>query len=174
MLIKAMTDRSGTTAMLSGLVEKRLRSRSRLWAAEVSFGKNTSEEVRVDYMGFNPRSVGHVVGPAGVELGTFDCYEVKSCMDDFRSGHGLNFLGDRNYLVCTRELAEQLRGDACELPVDAVLVPDAPRGKLVTMYEQYAESRRIHPASEMLWQMVTARRTGYGDKLLGGGGRDGC
>ncbi|MFQ9101283.1 MAG: hypothetical protein ACLR5C_05005 [Bifidobacterium adolescentis] len=47
--------------------------------------------------------------PASVELGEFSCYEIKSCMEDFTSGHGLTFYGDVNYLVTTRELAEQLR-----------------------------------------------------------------
>lgn len=159
-----MSARSETTAMLSALVEKRLKSRYRLWAAEVSFAKNTSEEVRVDYMGFKPRSVGYIITPASVEMGEFDCYEVKSCMADFDSGHGLNFVGDHNYLVCTRELAGQLR-DAGKTPwlVDAVLVPDKGRTKLLTWVDHghYAESRRVHPASEMLWQMVTAHYTRY-------------
>lgn len=159
-----MSARSDTTAMLSALVEKRLKSRYRLWAAEVSFAKNTSEEVRVDYMGFKPRSVGYVIGPASVEMGEFDCYEVKSCMADFASGHGLNFVGDHNYLVCTRDLAERLR-DERKIPWDAsaVLVPDKGCTKLLTWADRShcAESRRVHPASEMLWQMVTAHYTRY-------------
>lgn len=158
-----MSTRSDTTAMLSTLVEKRLASRYQLWAAEVSFGKNTSEEVRVDYMGFKPKCIGYTIGAASVELGTFDCYEVKSCMADFKSGHGLNFVGDHNYLVCPRSLAEQLLAERlAPFQADAILVPDKPCGKLVTFHESsYAELRREHPASEMLWQMVRAHYTRY-------------
>lgn len=40
------------------------------------------------------------VGSFRVENGipVFDFYEVKSCLDDLRSGHGLTFRGDRNHL----------------------------------------------------------------------------
>lgn len=58
-------------------------------------------------MGFKPFTPGYVLMPASVELGEFSCYEVKSCMADFKSGHGLTFYGDVNYLVTTRELAEE-------------------------------------------------------------------
>lgn len=153
--------RSETTAMLSKLVEKRLSSRCQIWGAEVSFDLSTGHDVRVDYMGFKPHAPGGIIGASSVELGTFDAYEVKSCMADFNSGHGLNFIGDRNYLVCTRELAEQLRGNI--IGVDAVLVPDKPRNKLITCYElgNYG-SHRSHPASEMLWQIVKAHYTQMG------------
>lgn len=150
--------RSETTAMLSRLVEKRLSSRCQLWGAEVSFDRGMFNERRIDYMGFQPYADHNVIGAACVELGTFDAYEVKSCMADFDTGHGLNFIGDRNYLVCTRELAQDLRGKwfGC----DAVLVPDKPGSKLITCYElgDYG-SRRTHPASEMLWQIVKAHYT---------------
>ena len=33
---------------------------------------------------------------------------VKSCMDDFTSGHGRTFEGDENWLVCPLELADSL------------------------------------------------------------------
>lgn len=95
--------------MLSSLVEKRLNNRVAYWASEVSFDRATPNERRIDYMGFKPFTPGDVTMPASVELGEFSCYEIKSCMEDFTSGHGLTFYGDVNYLVTTRELAEQLR-----------------------------------------------------------------
>ena len=154
--------RSETTAMLSKLVEKRLSSRCQLWGAEVSFDRGMTNECRIDYMGFHPYADHNFIGAACVELGTFEAYEVKSCMADYESGHGLNFIGDKNYLVCTRELAEQLRGRL--IRCDGVLVPDKPGNKLVTCYElgNYG-SRRSHPASEMLWQIVKAHYTQMGD-----------
>ena len=45
---------------------------------------------------------------AELESGTFTFVEVKSCMDDFTSGHGRTFEGDENWLVCPLELADSL------------------------------------------------------------------
>ena len=45
--------RAETTAMLSKLVEKRLRNQTAFWASEVNFDRNTPDERRVDYVGSN-------------------------------------------------------------------------------------------------------------------------
>lgn len=142
--------------MLSELVEGRLGHQYAMWAAEVEFDKGTDRGIRIDYMGFSPRCVRNVTAPSSVELGKFDCYEVKSCMADFNSGHGLNFIGDRNFLVTTREVAEALCGKVY-IYYD-VLVPDGPRGRLVPyMKGNDPYVGRTRPASEMLWQMCRAR-----------------
>lgn len=44
--------RTETTAMLSKLVEKRLRNQTAFWASEVNFDRNTPDDRRVDYVGF--------------------------------------------------------------------------------------------------------------------------
>ena len=44
--------RAETTAMLSKLVEKRLRNQTAFWASEVNFDRGTPDERRVDYVGF--------------------------------------------------------------------------------------------------------------------------
>ena len=46
--------RAETTAMLSKLVEKRLKNQTAFWASEVNFDRNTPDERRVDYVGFKP------------------------------------------------------------------------------------------------------------------------
>lgn len=43
--------RTETTAMLSKLVEKRLKNQTAFWASEVNFDRNTPDERRVDYVG---------------------------------------------------------------------------------------------------------------------------
>ena len=53
--------RSDVTAMLSGLVEKRLRSRHMYWSSEVSFDKGTEAERRIDYVAFKPFTPNHRV-----------------------------------------------------------------------------------------------------------------
>lgn len=44
-----------------------------------------------------------------VEHGTFSFYEVKSCVEDLKSGHGLNFYGDENWLVMPVEMYESYK-----------------------------------------------------------------
>lgn len=129
--------RAETTAMLSKLVEKRLKNRVSFWASEVNFDLGTSKNRRIDFMGFKPFTPGYVLMPASVELGEFSCYEVKSCMADFKSGHGLTFYGDVNYLVTTRELAEELRVNYL-LPhnINQVLTPSKKRRQARTAFRR--------------------------------------
>lgn len=151
--------RTETTAMLSELVEKRLKNRVSFWASEVNFDLGTSKNRRIDFMGFKPFTPGYVLMPASVELGEFSCYEVKSCMADFKSGHGLTFYGDVNYLVTTRELAEELRVNYL-LPhnINQVLTPSKKGDKLVPLFDVSGkcQSYRCRAASEMLYAMIEA------------------
>lgn len=39
------------------------------------------------------------MGVGSLEKGIFICYEIKSCLGDFKSGHGQNYIGEENYLV---------------------------------------------------------------------------
>ena len=154
-------NRAETTAMLSALVEKRLDSRTSYWAREVSFDRGTPNWRRIDYVGFKPYTPNHAVEPISVELGIFSCYEVKSCLADFESGNGLTFYGDENFLVTTRELAEQLH-EMLRLPrnINQVLVP-TPKGdrlqKLYDLSNNGSASYRHRPASEMLYAMIEAK-----------------
>ena len=68
--------------------------------------RNTDHERRVDFVEFLPKGgVTYSDGPH-VEHGTFTFYEVKSCIEDLKSGHGLTFEGDENFLVMPVELYE--------------------------------------------------------------------
>lgn len=122
--------RAETTAMLSKLVEKRLRNQTAFWASEVNFDRNTPDERRVDYVGFKPWNINGEPVPASVEKGCFEFYEVKSCMADFTSGNGLTFYGDQNYLVCTKELCDEIVWQKMVPPrVNAILTPDSTGSK---------------------------------------------
>lgn len=146
-------------AMLSKLVEKRLRNQTAFWASEVNFDRNTPDERRVDYVGFKPWNINGEPVPASVEKGCFEFYEVKSCMADFTSGNGLTFYGDQNYLVCTKELCDEIVWQKMVPPrVNAILTPDSTGSKLILDYVQsYNDlSYRRRPASEILWAMVKA------------------
>lgn len=145
--------RTETTAALSRLVVKRIRTRLSLWAPEVEV---TGGGI-VDYMGFN--IYGDSPDAAAMERGTLVCLEVKSCLDDFRSGHGLNFVGDENWLVCPRDLCEELRRRMMFPPVAGVLCPDSGWNRLVEAVHLPSPSymyRRQMTAAEAVWRIAKA------------------
>lgn len=94
------SNRREITAELSAKALKRLRKEFELVSSEVW----VDEAHRVDFVAYH-RGTGYA--NAAAERGTFCFVEVKSCMDDFNSGHGRTFEGDENWLVCPRELAER-------------------------------------------------------------------
>lgn len=90
------------------------------------------------------------------EHGKFVFVEVKSCMADFKSGHGLTFLGDENWLVCPRDLAHELYDERL-LPFGVqVYCPDN-GGALRLTYDlrmQAAKSLREDSTLCLLWAML--------------------
>lgn len=149
-----MNSRKDITDMLSLAVRKYINPHndSRIYMArEVTFDYSTDHAIRVDFMKFKP--VNNSV--SGIEKGDFYCYEVKSSVEDFRSGHGLNFIGDYNYLV----MPEKIYAAVClEIPhYVGVLVP-AEKSHFGEYYElksvKKAKRRdRERPISEMLLMM---------------------
>ena len=143
--------RSDVTADLSGKVIAKLRREFALVAQEVW----VDSRHRVDFVAFSPGVGGR---NCALEHGKFVFVEVKSCMDDFKSGHGLTFLGDENWLVCPRDLADELH-DRRLLPLGVrVYCPDR-GGKLRLAYDcrmQGAESLRDDSTLCLLWSMLTS------------------
>lgn len=141
-------NRRETTAELSAKVLRKLRREFTLVSAEVW----VDGEHRVDFIAYGIGS-GHI--NAAAERGKFVFVEVKSCMDDFTSGHGRTFEGDENWLVCPRELADALR-DKRQLPRHCkVLCPDA-AGNLRVAYDtsELGRSFRKLSTAALLLQMV--------------------
>lgn len=102
-------DRKETTKFLSQLlIDNRLSGRGKYWAREVSIDYGTSNVKRVDFMQFEPRGV---IYQSDIEKGIFTCYEVKSCKEDVYSGNGLNFVGEKNYIVTTMECYKDIQPD---------------------------------------------------------------
>lgn len=89
------------------LIQQRLSGRGKYWASEVTldYGQGKGKQKRVDFMQFKPQNQ---LAVSGLEKGEFICYEIKSCKADVFSGHGLNFEGDRNYIVTTMETWKDL------------------------------------------------------------------
>lgn len=142
-----MSQRLEITVALSAAIEKKINPYNDpriYWAKEVTFDYSTSHAVRVDYMKFKP--VNNSV--SGIEKGDFYCYEVKSSVEDFHSGHGLNFLGDYNYLVMPSNVYEAV---SKEIPhYVGVYIPD---GKELICTKKAKKHDRTKPVSEMLLMM---------------------
>jgi hypothetical protein len=104
-------NRKETTKLLGEILEAdRLSGMGKCWAKEVSIDpfKNKGTPKRVDYMQFVPAGQRSV---SEIEKGIFVCYEIKSCREDVYSGNGLNFLGEKNYIVTTMECYKSLMSD---------------------------------------------------------------
>ena len=126
-------NRGEVTAELSEKVWARLCRENALVASEVW----VDDARRVDFVAYRPhrprdQSSNHATA-AELESGTFTFVEVKSCMDDFTSGHGRKGM----------------------LPKGAaVYSPDA-RGALRKRYDT-SEFRQVRaaPAIELIWAML--------------------
>ena len=96
-------NRAETTKFLGEILKRdRFSGMGKYWASEVSIDAFTAEGKggRVDFMQFIPQNQ-YSIG--GLEKGIFVCYEVKSCKADVYSGNGLNFYGEKNYIVTTMQ-----------------------------------------------------------------------
>lgn len=100
-------NRKDTTSFLRDLVKSKIGVRG-YYASEVSIDYGTSDVKRVDFMEFEPSGVTSV---GAIEKGIFTCYEVKSCKKDVFSGNGLNFIGEKNYIVTTMECYKEILDD---------------------------------------------------------------
>lgn len=98
-------NRKETTRFLSELLVQR-KLLGKYYASEVTLdcGAGKSKEKRVDFIQFVPKNQ----STSGIEKGEFVFYEIKSCKADYHSGNGLNFGGDRNYVVTTMETYKQI------------------------------------------------------------------
>ena len=88
-----------TKLLTNTLINGRLLDR-KYYAKEVTVDYGTNHPKRVDVMQFIPKGVTY---SSDIEKGIFICYEVKSCKQDIYSGNGLNFFGEKNYIVMTME-----------------------------------------------------------------------
>lgn len=126
------------------------------WAKEVTFDYSSSHAIRVDYMKFKP--VNNSV--SGIEKGDFYCYEVKSSVEDFHSGHGLNFIGDYNYLIMEEKVYAAV---SLEIPhYVGIYIPD---GNELVCIRKAKRRDRTRPTSEMLLMMFRSANRDYRKKL---------
>lgn len=102
-------NRKETTKFLGDLlIREKLNGIGICWAREVSLDYGTKDVRRVDFMKFEPENQMSI---SGIEKGIFTCYEVKSCKNDFNSGFGRNFMGEKNYFVMPMQLYKEVIRD---------------------------------------------------------------
>ena len=102
-------NRKETTKFLSDLlIKQRLTGRGKYYASEVSLDYGTTNVRRIDFLQFEPAGV---IYQSDIEKGIFTCYEIKSCKEDVYSGNGLNFIGEKNYIVTTMECYKAIQPD---------------------------------------------------------------
>lgn len=118
------------------------------WSSEVTLNYGTTNQKRVDFMQFEPKNT----TVSGIEKGEFICYEVKSCLDDYKSGHGKNFEGDRNYFVMPMKLYNKVRKDIDYYT--GVMVP-IPRGR--TIQEEMSDPTPLDRS--LKWDLSIVKNT---------------
>ena len=149
-----MSNRPETTAMLSFSTKMHVCTGDDpriYWAKEVTFDYSTDHAIRVDFMKFKP--LNNTV--SGIEKGDFYCYEVKSSVEDFRSKHGHNFIGDYNYYVMPEDVYEQVKQ---EIPYNVGIYVPGAECRHGHWYELKSVKKarrkdRSRPVSEMLLMM---------------------
>lgn len=100
--------RKETTQFLTDLLIRSRLSDRKYFAREVTLDYDTTHSKRIDVVEFRPQGVTYT---SEIEKGIFVCYEIKSCYDDVYSGNGLNFYGEKNYIVTTMETYKRLQED---------------------------------------------------------------
>lgn len=160
-------NRKETTKFLSEILEQtRLSGFGKYYAKEVSLDYGTSKIKRVDYLQFIPP---RAMFPSDIEKGIFTCYEIKSCKEDVYSGNGLNFIGEKNYIVTTMRCYKDLQEDIRSGKLNKHILDTNPESSqyfgimVATPYAmpnttdgKYAEFENPTPLSrEIRWQLTT-------------------
>lgn len=158
-------DRKETTKFLGDLLKHKYFSGiGKYWASEVSIDAYTrTKGGRVDFMQFKPPNQCSV---GALEKGIFVCYEVKSCKEDVYSGNGLNFYGEKNYIVTTMQCYKDILPDLNDGTFVRHLQKTNPEssvnfGVMVAipfMSERFSEFENPTPLSgETKWELNTIR-----------------
>lgn len=121
-----MNRKDTTTLVTETLIRCKMTDR-KYYAREVTFDYGTEHPKRVDVMQFVPNGTGYA---SDIEKGEFICYEVKSSYEDLYSGNGLNFFGEKNYIVTTMELAKRIQADIREGKIQEYIKKNFPESSL--------------------------------------------
>lgn len=128
-------NRKETTELLEKILcYQKFSGIGKYYAREVTIDYGSKDVCRVDYMQFVPPSQMSI---SCLEKGVFICYEIKSCLSDFKSGHGQNYIGEENYLVMPMELYKKIVNEIPHNVGVLVPVPKSTGRKKNEIYEEY-------------------------------------
>lgn len=163
-------NRKETTKFLTDLLIRDRLSDRKYYAKEVTLDYGTTQPKRIDVVEFRPKGV---IYASSMEKGIFVCYEIKSCYEDVYSGHGLNFVGEKNYIVTTmntyKRLQEDLRSEKLQKHIANFMgVKDCPQFGIVVpvparidqrstdeIYSEYENPTKLDEDMDK-WKMYTA------------------
>lgn len=131
-----MMGRSDITNGLSTLLERKLSDSGVLWSREVSI--EPLGRVRPDYVSV-AAPWGKFASVSSIERASITVYEVKSCLADYKSGNGLNAVGDSNFIVAPYELMMKVK----ELAIDKKIPPTAPWGWMYPVPSDFSKKRGV-------------------------------
>lgn len=140
------------------LINSKLNIRGGYWASEVTLDYGSDKTKRVDFMQFKPVNT---MSASGIEKGEFICYEVKSCLEDYKSGHGQNFIGERNYFVMPMLLYKQLKDILISPPnyYIGVIVP-IPKG--ADKFKEFENPAELDSNKE--WELIVMKNSHSKDR----------
>lgn len=151
------------TEFLSKLtISTKLSGIGKYYAREVTidYGHGKGKEKRVDFMQFTPDNQ---LCASGIEHGYFTCYEIKSCKADLISGHGLNFIGEKNYLVMTMDTYKEcidILNDHFKIPWHVGILVAVPFSeKAVDEFEHPTPVDEETYALSQFWKLDTIRNS---------------
>ena len=143
-----MTRKEITKFLSELLIMDRFSGIGKYWASEVTLDYGTSDVKRVDFMQFKPANT----CTSGIEKGEFICYEVKSCLADYKSGHGQNFIGERNYFVMPMSLYKSVVNEIGWNIGVLVPVPKDKKYKSDIINEEFESPTELDP--NIKWELV--------------------
>lgn len=98
-----------------------------------------------------------------IEDGLLMCVEVKSSVADYRSGWGLNFVGDFNVLVCPQAVADRIGEDEIlSICGRKVRTRQGRRGVLRNDLAEYYATRQ----EELTSRLMPIRHRTYAEQFL--------
>ena len=121
------------------------------WAKEVTFNYGRVDQFRVDYMKFKPVNQ----SASGIEKGVFTTYEIKSCLDDFRSINGHNHIAEKNYYVMPLELYRKV---AAEIKSGIGVYVPVPYGRK-TYLKDTTEEIIPFDAERIEWELYCVKKS---------------
>lgn len=175
-------NRKETTEFLTNLLIATRLSDRKYYAREVTLDYGTVHPKRIDVMEFSPAGV---IYASDIEKGIFTCYEVKSCKQDVYSGNGLNFYGEKNYIVTTMETYKAIQDDLRDGKLnkhimDFMCVPECPEfGIIVAVpasidlrntkeaYKEYENPTPLESGVDWkLWNICPQQRQWHRDRSM--------